>query len=125
MNIPEDLRYSKDHEWARIDGDEVTIGITDYAQGELGDIVFVEMPAIGDATEQGKPCGSIEAVKAVSDLYASVSGEVVDINTELETNPGIINQDAFGQGWILKVKIADTAELDSLLSAAEYQKMIG
>jgi len=125
MNVPADLRYTKEHEWARIEGDSAVIGITDYAQGELGDIVFVELPAVGKQTVQTKSCASIEAVKAVSDLYAPLTGEVVDVNRELDTLPQLVNQDAYGKGWILKIKLADRADWDKLLSAEDYKKLIG
>ena len=125
MNVPAELRYTKEHEWARIEGDSAVIGITDYAQGELGDIVFIELPAVGKKTEQTKSCASIEAVKAVSDLYAPLTGEVVDVNRELETSPQLMNQDAYGKGWILKIKLADRADWDKLLSADDYKKLIG
>lgn len=125
MNVPEDLRYTKDHEWARVEDDIAVIGITDYAQGELGDIVYVEMPSIGETTIQFKPCGSIEAVKAVSDIYAPVSGEVIDVNDALESNPQLVNQSAFGEGWILKIKLSDSAEMDNLLTAKDYKALLG
>ena len=125
MNVPDHLRYTKEHEWALMEGDKATIGITDYAQGELGDIVFVELPQVGAKTEQMKPCASIEAVKAVSDLYAPLSGEVTEVNRELDTNPQLVNSDAFGKGWILKIKLSNPKELDSLLSAEDYKKLIG
>ena len=124
MNIPEELYYSSEHEWASVEDGIATIGITDYAQGELGDIVFVEMPNIGDTVEQSKPCASIEAVKAVSDLFSPVSGEVVQINAELETNPGVINQDAYGEGWICKIKMSDASQLSELMDAAAYKAML-
>jgi glycine cleavage system H protein len=125
MNVPDNLYYTKEHEWASVEGDIATIGITDYAQGELGDIVFVEMPAVGDATKQFESCASIEAVKAVSDLYASVSGEVTEVNGELEADPQIINKDPYGKGWILKIKISEQGELNNLLSSDDYKELIG
>ena len=125
MSVPSELRYTKEHEWTRIEGDSAVIGITDYAQGELGDIVFVELPAVGKKTERMKSCASIEAVKAVSDLYAPLTGEVVEVNHELEAAPQLVNQDAYGKGWILKIKIADKAEWDGLLTAEDYEKLIG
>ncbi len=124
MNVPENLHYTKEHEWTRVDGDVATIGITEYAQGELGDIVFIEFPQIGDATKQMEACASIEAVKAVSDLYASVTGEVVEVNSALEGDPQIVNKDPYNEGWILKIKISDPGELDSLMSAADYNALI-
>jgi len=125
MNIPADLRYTKEHEWARLEGGSAVIGITDYAQGELGDIVFVELPAVGKETVQMQSCASIEAVKAVSDLYAPLTGEVADVNRELEASPQLVNQDPYGKGWILKIKIADKADWDKLLIPEEYRKLIG
>jgi len=123
--IPEGLKYSKEHEWVNIEGDTVTIGITDYAQGELGDIVFVELPSVGTKVEYMQPFGTIEAVKAVSDIFSPVTGEIVEVNTALEADAGIVNSDPYGSGWIIKVKIEDGSELDQLLDAAEYQEHIG
>ncbi len=125
MNIPENLRYTKEHEWARLEGGDAVVGITDYAQSELGDIVFVELPAPGKKTEPGKSCASIEAVKAVSDLFAPLSGEVIEVNKDLETAPQLVNQDPYGKGWILKIRLSDKAEWDGLMQAVEYQKLIG
>ena len=124
MNVPENLHYTKDHEWARVDGDIATIGITEYAQGELGDIVFIEMPQVGDTTKQTESCASIEAVKAVSDLYAPVSGDVTEVNSALESDPQIVNKDPYGEGWMIKVKMSDPGELDALMSAEDYKKLI-
>jgi len=124
MNIPENLLYTKEHEWARVEKDTACIGITDFAQGELGDIVFVEMPKSGQAVTQAKSCASIEAVKAVSDLYAPLSGTIVETNPELEANPQLINQDPYGKGWILKIRMSNGEEKKNLLSAADYQKLI-
>lgn len=123
--IPDNLKYSKEHEWVKLDGDNALIGITDYAQGELGDIVFIELPKVGAKVEFMKPFGTIEAVKAVSDMFAPVSGEVVEINTSLEADAGIVNSDPYGDGWIVKVKLADKSELDKLLDAAGYGALIG
>jgi glycine cleavage system H protein len=125
MNVPDNLRYTEEHEWARLEGDTAVIGITDYAQGELGDIVFVEMPAPGKKTIQKQSCASIEAVKAVSDLYAPFTGEVAEVNKELETSPQLVNQDPYGKGWILKIKIENKAEWDGLFSFEDYKKFIG
>jgi glycine cleavage system H protein len=125
MNIPDDLRYTKEHEWARLEGDAAVVGITDYAQGELGDIVFVELPPKGRAVERMKSCASIEAVKAVSDLFAPLSGEIAETNPELDGNPQLVNKDPYGKGWILKIKLADKSEFDGLLSADDYRKLIG
>ncbi|MFO7891316.1 MAG: glycine cleavage system protein GcvH [bacterium] len=124
MNVPEDLKYTKEHEWVKIDGDVATVGVTDYAQGELGDIVFVELPEVGDATKQFEPCANIEAVKAVSDFYAPVSGEVKEVNSELEQTPQLVNKEPYGKGWFIKIKLSDKGELDSLLSAEDYKKLI-
>jgi glycine cleavage system H protein len=124
MNIPEKRFYTKEHEWALVEDEIATVGITDYAQGELGDIVFIEMPQVGTQTKQMEPCASIEAVKAVSDLYAPVTGEIVEVNGELDSNPQTINQDAYGKGWILKIKMSDKNELDKLMSAEAYKKFI-
>lgn len=124
MNIPSDLKYTHDHEWIRVEGDTGVVGITEYAQGELGDIVFVELPAPGDSTTAGEACGSIEAVKAVSDLFAPVSGEVNGINESLEGDPQLVNKDPYGDGWMVKVKLSDPSQLDDLLDAAAYQQLI-
>ncbi len=124
MNIPENLRYTREHEWAKVENDAAVIGITDYAQNELGDIVFVELPKIGDEVESMKPCGSIEAVKSVSDIYAPVSGEVIEVNQELESSPQLTNQDPYGKGWIVKIKMSNPQELDQLLSAEDYQNLV-
>ena len=122
--IPDDLKYSKEHEWVRVDGDMAIVGITDYAQGELGDIVFVELPPPGTKVEYMKPFGTIEAVKAISDLFSPLTGEVVEANNRLESDASIINQDPYGDGWIIKIKISDSGELNNLLSAAEYKSEI-
>ncbi len=125
MLIPEDLKYTKEHEWAKIEGDIATIGITDFAQSELSDIVYIELPAVGEMLEQMQPFGSIEAVKTVADLYAPLSGEVIEVNEELETNPGIVNEDPYGLGWMIKIRITNPEEIQNLLSAEEYKKLIG
>ncbi len=125
MNIPEDLKYTKDHEWVKIEGDNATVGITDFAQGELGDIVFVEVDTEGESLDKEETFGSIEAVKTVSDLFMPISGEVTEFNEELESTPDIINKDPYGEGWIVKIKVADPSEADDLLSAAEYKELIG
>lgn len=124
MEIKENLKYTKEHEWVRVKNDVATVGITDYAQGELGDIVFVELPKVGTKVEQMKPFGVIEAVKAVSDIFSPLSGEVVEVNGRLETEAGIINKDPYEEGWIIKIKIGDAKELDSLISADDYKKLI-
>ena len=124
MNIPTELKYTKEHEWIKLDGTTATVGITDWAQGELGDIVFVELPEVGDKIERTKPFGTIEAVKAVSDLFAPLSGEVVEINAALEDDPMVINRDAYGDGWMVRVECSDLAELDQLLDSAGYESII-
>ncbi len=124
MNIPEDLKYTKDHEWAKVDSDVVTVGITDYAQGELGDVVFVELPEVGSSVTQDEAFGTIEAVKAVADLYSPVSGEVVEVNEKLVDAPETVNQDPYGEGWMIKIKLNDPSELDKLMDARAYQKLI-
>lgn len=124
MNVPESLKYTKDHEWARVEGDIIVVGITDYAQGELGDIVFIEFPEEGQTVVQGEPFGTIEAVKAVSDLIAPASGEVIAINTDLEDSPETVNSDPYGDGWMIKVKMSAPAELEDLLSHEQYAELI-
>lgn len=118
--IPEDLKYSKEHEWVRIEDDVATVGITDYAQGELGDIVFVELPQVDAKVVITKPFGTIEAVKAISDLFSPLTGEVVEVNGNLEGDSSIINSNPYGDGWIIKIRYSDSEELKSLLSAADY-----
>ncbi len=124
VNIPAELKYTKDHEWVKLDGNTATVGITDWAQGELGDIVFVELPQVGDKIERTKPFGTIEAVKAVSDLFAPLSGEVVEINAALEDDPMVINRDAYGDGWMVKLECSEISELDQLLDSAGYEGII-
>ena len=124
MNVPAELKYTKEHEWIRVEGEEAYVGITDYAQSQLGDIVFVEVETEGDNLEAGDTFGSIEAVKTVSDLYMPVSGEVLEFNSELEDQPDMVNKDPYGKGWIIKVKIEDEAQLDGLLSADAYKASI-
>ena len=124
MNVPAELKYTKEHEWIRVEGEEAYVGITDYAQSQLGDIVFVEVETEGDNLEAGDTFGSIEAVKTVSDLYMPVSGEVLEFNSELEDQPDLVNKDHYGKGWIIKVKIEDEAQLDGLLSADAYKASI-
>jgi glycine cleavage system H protein len=121
LNIPEDLQYTKSHEWVRIEGETATIGITDHAQDELGDIVFVELPEEGDTFDAGESFGTVESVKAVSDLYAPVGGEVVEVNSALEDAPENINEDSYGEGWIVKLRTTDEADL---LSPEEYEKVV-
>jgi glycine cleavage system H protein len=121
LNIPEDLQYTKSHEWVRIEGDTATIGITDHAQDELGDVVFVELPEEGDTFDAGESFGTVESVKAVSDLYTPVGGEVVEVNSALEDAPENINEDPYGEGWIVKLRTTDEADL---LSSEEYEKVV-
>ncbi len=125
MDTPEELKYSKDHEWIRVEGDVCTIGITDYAQGELGDVVYVEMPETGSSISKGESFGTIEAVKAVSEVYSPVSGEVVEINDKLEGEPALVNQSPYGDGWMIKLKLTNPDELSDLMDAAAYKEMIG
>ena len=125
MNIPEGLKYTKDHEWCKVEGDEVTVGITDFAQSELGDIVFVEVETEGETLDQEEVFGSIEAVKTVSDLFMPVGGEIVTFNEELESNPELVNTDPYGEGWMIKIKIEDKSQLDALLSSEEYKDLVG
>ena len=124
MHIPEDLRYTEDHEWARIDGDIATIGITDFAQSELGDIVYVELPELGTTTEKSQSFGTIEAVKAVSDLFAPLTGEVVEVNSNISDSPEIINKDPYGEGWFIKVKLSDPNEVNTLLEKTQYEALL-
>ena len=125
MNFPENLKYTKDHEWVRIEGETGTVGITDYAQGELGDVVFVELPAVGKSVKQHEAFGTIEAVKAVSDLYAPMSGSVSEINAAVAAAPDAVNKDPYGKGWMVKVKLSSPGEAAGLLDAAAYRKLIG
>jgi len=124
MNIPGELKYTKDHEWVRIEGDEAVIGITDFAQSELGDIVFIEVETEGESIESEEIFGSVEAVKTVSDLYMPLSGEVLSFNSELEDAPEVVNSDPYGEGWMIRVKISNSSEIDTLLSAAQYKDLI-
>ena len=124
MNVPAELKYTKEHEWIRVEGEEAVVGITDYAQSQLGDIVFVECETVGDALEAGETFGTVEAVKTVSDLYLPVAGEVLEFNEELEGEPELVNKDTYGKGWIEKIKISDETELDGLLNADAYKAII-
>ncbi len=124
MNVPENLKYTKGHEWIRVEGDEAFVGITDYAQGELGDIVFVEIETVGETLNKGESFGTIEAVKTVSDVYMPVSGEVLEMNPALENTPELVNQDPYGEGWMIKIKVKDPSELDDLMDAEAYKNMI-
>lgn len=125
MNFPADLKYTKDHEWVRIEGDMATVGITDFAQSELGDIVFVEIETQGESLEEHAIFGTVEAVKTVSDLFMPVSGTVVEVNAGLEADPADVNNDPYGNGWMIKVKLAEGADLSSLMDAAAYEAMVG
>ena len=120
MNIPEDLRYSQEHEWIRVEGETATVGITDYAQKELGDIVFVEFPETGEDVETGGPAGTIEAVKTVADLFAPVSGRIEAVNEELADNPERVNKDPYGEGWMLRIKLSEKSELGQLMNKSAY-----
>ncbi|MEW6014261.1 MAG: glycine cleavage system protein GcvH [Candidatus Zixiibacteriota bacterium] len=124
MNIPSDLKYTKEHEWVKMDGDIATVGITDFAQGELGDVVFVELPSVGTKVKALQPFGTIEAVKAVSEIFAPVSGEVAGVNTSLEGDPTAVNRDCYGEGWMIKIKTNDPSELGKLLTADDYRKLV-
>ena len=124
MNVPAELKYTKEHEWIRVEGEEAVVGITDYAQSQLGDIVFVECETVGDALEAGETFGTVEAVKTVSDLYLPVAGEVLEFNEELEGESELVNKDPYGKGWIVKIKISDETELDGLLNADAYKAII-
>lgn len=125
MSTPANLKYTKDHEWVRVEGDTVVVGITDFAQGELGDIVYVEVETEGETLEQNEVFGTVEAVKTVSDLFLPVSGEVIEFNTNLEANPELVNSDPYGEGWIIKVKVSDVSQLDELLDSEGYSAIIG
>ena len=125
MSVPADLKYTKDHEWVKVDGDVATVGVTDFAQGELGDIVYVEVETEGETLDQEEVFGSIEAVKTVSDLFMPLAGEVMEINEEIESNPEVINSDPYGQGWMIKIKMTDASQVDGLMDAAAYQELIG
>jgi len=124
MNFPTDLKYTKDHEWIRVDGNVAYVGITDYAQNELGEIVFVDITSVGETIDKEEVFGTIEAVKTVSDLFMPASGEVLEANAELEDKPELVNQDVYGKGWLIKISLSDPAELNDLLSAEEYEKLI-
>jgi len=125
MNIPENLKYTKDHEWLKLEGDTALIGITDFAQNELGDIVFIEVETIGEALDKEETFGTIEAVKTVSDMFMPVDGEVVEFNETLADHPEKVNQDPYAEGWIVRIKISDPSQLDELLDAARYKEIVG
>ncbi|WP_461640959.1 glycine cleavage system protein GcvH [Labilibaculum euxinus] len=124
MNVPENLKYTKDHEWIRVEGEEAFVGVTDFAQGELGDIVFVEVETEGDELDKEEIFGTIEAVKTVSDMFMPIAGEVLEFNEKLEEAPDLINSDPYGEGWIVKIKIADNSELEELLTAEQYKELL-
>ena len=124
MNIPENLKYTKDHEWIKVDGDVATVGITDYAQNELGDIVFVEIETEGETLDKEEVFGTVEAVKTVSDIFMPISGEVVEVNSKLEDSPEIVNKDCYGEGWLIKIKYSEKSELEDLLDADKYKELI-
>ncbi|HOH99980.1 MAG TPA: glycine cleavage system protein GcvH [Bacteroidales bacterium] len=124
MIIPEELRYTKDHEWLRVEGEEAVIGITDYAQGELGDIVFIEVDVEGEILEIHETFGTIEAVKTVSDMYMPVGGEVLELNPALDGNPELVNKDPFGEGWIIRIRMTNPAEVEGMLTASAYRELI-
>jgi glycine cleavage system H protein len=125
MNVPSELKYTKDHEWIKVDGDVATIGITDFAQGELGDIVYVEVETLNETLDSEEVFGTVEAVKTVSDLFMPVSGEIIEFNESLESDPEVVNNDPYGAGWMIKVKLSDPSQIDNLLSAEAYQNLIG
>ncbi len=124
IEIRDDLKYTREHEWVKLEGDIATVGITDYAQKQLGDVVFIELPEVGTQVEHMKAFGVIEAVKAVSDLFSPVTGEVSQVNSKLESQSNLINSDPYGEGWIIKVKVKNTGQLDALLSSADYRKLV-
>jgi glycine cleavage system H protein len=125
MNVPSNLKYTKEHEWIRLEGEIAYVGITDYAQSELGEIVFVEVETVGETLNEGEVFGTVEAVKTVSDLYLPVDGEILEFNEELESNPELVNDDPYGKGWMVKVGVTEVTQLDALLSAVEYEALIG
>jgi len=125
MNVPADLKYTKEHEWVKVEGNIATVGITDFAQGELGDVVFVEIETEGEELNKEEVFGTIEAVKTVSDMFMPISGTVTEVNPALEDTPEVVNTDAYGEGWMVKIEISDASELDDLLSAADYEAQIG
>ena len=125
MNVPRDLRYTKEHEWIRVEGGEATVGVTDYAQGELGDVIFVELPSPGTQVAQMKTFGTIDAVKTVSDLFAPVSGEIVAVNGALKDDPALVNRSPYKDGWMVKIRLAQPAEVNALLTPEDYEKSLG
>jgi glycine cleavage system H protein len=125
MNVPSNLKYTKDHEWLRLEGETAYVGVTDFAQGELGDIVFVEIETVGETLKKEEVFGTIEAVKTVSDMFMPVSGEILEMNQEIEDTPDVVNKDPYGKGWMIKIKITNPAELNDLLTPDKYQTLIG
>lgn len=125
MNVPGNLKYTKDHEWLKVDGDLAYVGVTDFAQGELGDIVFIEIETVGETVEREEVFGTIEAVKTVSDLFMPVSGEILEKNPAIEESPDVVNKDPYGKGWLVKIRMTDKSEVNDLLSADDYSAMIG
>ncbi len=125
MNIPEELKYTKEHEWVKVEGNIGTIGVTDYAQGELGDIIYIDVTTVGNNVVMGDAFGTIEAVKTVSDMYAPVSGKIAEFNSAVNDNPASVNQDPYGTGWLVKIEISNMGDLDSLLSPEDYKNLIG
>lgn len=125
MNVPANLKYSSDHEWCRVEGDVAVIGITDFAQSQLGDVVFVDVPTVGETLAANEVFGSIEAVKTVSDAFIPVGGEVVEFNAAVDADPAVVNRDPYGEGWLIKVKMSNPSEVDALLSDAKYKELIG
>jgi glycine cleavage system H protein len=122
--VPPDLRYTKDHEWVRVEGDQATVGVTDFAANQLGDVVFVDLPAVGRSVDQFATFGVVESVKAVSDMFAPIGGEVVEVNSELTANPELVNSDPFGAGWMIKLRVADPGQVGQLLDPAAYEKLV-
>ncbi len=125
MNFPQELKYTKDHEWVRVSGDQAVIGITDFAQGELGDIVYVDIDTVGETIDKEKVFGTVEAVKTVSDLFMPVSGEILELNALLEKQPEMVNKDPYGEGWMVKIKLSDASQVDGLLTADQYRELVG
>lgn len=124
MDFPKELKYTKDHEWIRLEGDTATVGITSFAQGELGDIVYIDVDTVGEELEAEETFGSVEAVKTVSDLFMPIAGEIIEFNEELEANPEAVNDDPYGKGWMVKIKVADVSSVEALLSSADYEKSL-
>ena len=124
MNLPSELKYTKDHEWIKIEGNVATVGVTDFAQGELGDIVYVDVDTLDDTVEEGEVFGSVEAVKTVSDLFMPLTGEVIEFNEELEDEPELVNSDPYGKGWMIKIEMSDTSQIEDLLDAETYKELI-